>query len=41
LASSAIQAVVTKRYPLAQAAEAWKEQMKGHARGKIVLEVGA
>jgi NADPH:quinone reductase-like Zn-dependent oxidoreductase len=41
LASGAIQTVVTKRYPLAQAAEAWKEQMKGHARGKIVLEVGA
>jgi NADPH:quinone reductase-like Zn-dependent oxidoreductase len=39
LASGAIQTVVTKRYPLAQAADAWKEQMKGHARGKIVLEV--
>src|SRR5262249_28475927 len=39
LASSAIKTVVTNRYPLAKAAEAWREQMAGHARGKIVLEV--
>jgi NADPH:quinone reductase-like Zn-dependent oxidoreductase len=39
LASGAIKSVVTKRYPLAQAADAWKEQMSGHRRGKIVLEV--
>ena len=39
LGSGAIKTVVTTRYPLAQAAEAWKQQMSGHPRGKIVLEV--
>jgi NADPH:quinone reductase-like Zn-dependent oxidoreductase len=34
-----IRTVVTKTYPLAQAAEAWKSQMAGHTRGKVVLTV--
>jgi NADPH:quinone reductase-like Zn-dependent oxidoreductase len=34
-----IRAVVTRTYPLAQAADAWRQIMSGHTRGKIVLEV--
>jgi NADPH:quinone reductase-like Zn-dependent oxidoreductase len=34
-----IRTVVTKTYPLAQAADAWKSQMAGHTRGKVVLTV--
>jgi NADPH:quinone reductase-like Zn-dependent oxidoreductase len=41
LGSGALKTVVTKRYPLANTAEAWKQQMSGHSRGKIVLEVAA
>jgi NADPH:quinone reductase-like Zn-dependent oxidoreductase len=41
LSSGAIHTVITTRYPLSRAAEAWKQQMSGHARGKIVLEVAA
>jgi NADPH:quinone reductase-like Zn-dependent oxidoreductase len=39
LDAGAIRTVVTKTYPLAQAADAWKSQMSGHTRGKVVLTV--
>jgi NADPH:quinone reductase-like Zn-dependent oxidoreductase len=39
LASGAIKTVVTTRYPLSQATDAWKKQVSGRTRGKIVLEV--
>lgn len=32
---------VHRTYPLERAADAWQEQQSGHARGKIVLTVGA
>jgi NADPH:quinone reductase-like Zn-dependent oxidoreductase len=41
LDSGAIKAVVTKTFPLEQAADAWREAMSGHTRGKVVLEVPA
>ncbi|HEV3303862.1 MAG TPA: NADP-dependent oxidoreductase [Planctomycetaceae bacterium] len=34
-----IRTVVTKTYPLSQAQDAWKYQMSGHTRGKVVLEI--
>ena len=37
--SGTIRTVVTKTYPLSQAADAWKAQMSGHTRGKVVLTV--
>jgi NADPH:quinone reductase-like Zn-dependent oxidoreductase len=37
----AIRTVVTKAYPLSQAPDAWRYQMSGHTRGKVVLEVSA
>jgi NADPH:quinone reductase-like Zn-dependent oxidoreductase len=36
-ASGAVKSTVTKRFPLAQAAEAYAEVQTGHARGKLVL----
>jgi NADPH:quinone reductase-like Zn-dependent oxidoreductase len=36
-----IRSVVSKTYPLSQAREAWQEHMKGHNRGKVVLEVAS
>ncbi len=39
LDAGTIRTVVTKTYPLAQAQEAWRNQMSGHTRGKIVLTV--
>jgi NADPH:quinone reductase-like Zn-dependent oxidoreductase len=41
LSTGAIRTIVSARVPLAQAAEAWRQQMSGHTRGKIVLEVAA
>jgi NADPH:quinone reductase-like Zn-dependent oxidoreductase len=40
LDAGAVKVVVSKSYPLAQAATAWREVIAGHTRGKIVLEVG-
>ena len=37
--ADAIRTVVTKTYPLSQAADAWRSQMSGHTRGKVVLIV--
>jgi NADPH:quinone reductase-like Zn-dependent oxidoreductase len=39
LDSGALRTTVSKTFPLAQAADAWKESRGGHTRGKIVLEV--
>jgi NADPH:quinone reductase-like Zn-dependent oxidoreductase len=39
LDAGTIKAVVSKVYPLARAADAWREILKGHMRGKIVLDV--
>jgi NADPH:quinone reductase-like Zn-dependent oxidoreductase len=41
LDAGAIRTVVTKAYPLSQAPDAWRYQMSGHTRGKVVLEVSA
>ncbi|MGC8480236.1 MAG: zinc-binding dehydrogenase [Acidimicrobiales bacterium] len=32
---------VSSRYPLAEVAEAFRENMGGHTRGKIAIEIAA
>lgn len=39
LDAGTIRTLVTKTYPLSDAAAAWREAMTGHTRGKTVLEV--
>jgi NADPH:quinone reductase-like Zn-dependent oxidoreductase len=41
LEAGAIRPVVTKTFPLSHAQDAWKYQMSGHTRGKVVLEIPA
>jgi len=41
LDAGTIRAGVSKAFPLAQAADAWRESMSGHTRGKVVLELPA
>jgi NADPH:quinone reductase-like Zn-dependent oxidoreductase len=41
LDAGTIRTSVTKTYSLSDAASAWKDQMSGHTRGKVVLEIPA
>jgi NADPH:quinone reductase-like Zn-dependent oxidoreductase len=39
LEAGTIKTIVSKKYPLSQAREAWADILSGHTRGKIVMEI--